>query len=262
MSYKVDENKLMAYLYDELPADERSRVEQYLEDNPSARKELDELKEARFLMSKVSDREIEVPRFTFDQSEVVVGSSPTLGWWRYPLGVAASITVIFFVGYLTSFKLSADNDGWGIAFGETVTNDGYSQDQVEMLITQALAANNEMISQQIKDAESALTQQVSSIDMAKLDEALLNEYMTRLRDFNKQTLAQMLETSDQNQRDYTNRALQDLAIYLDIQRQNDLEVIQTQFESFENDAEINQLQTNQILTNLISSVGEQPNNQY
>ena len=72
----------------------------------------------------------------------------------------------------------------------------------------------------------------------------------------------MLENSEQSQKDYMDRSLQDMAVFLDIQRRNDLDVIQTQFQNISDDAEFNQLQTNQILTNLISSVEQQPSNQY
>ncbi len=263
MSYKVDESKLMAYLYDELSADEKIRVEEYLKENETAQKELEESKETRFLIGKLNDREVEVPKFTFDQSEVVVGASGTRhNWWRYPLGIAASIALVLFVGYLTSFRISTGEEGLTIAFGDRNTSEvGYSKAQIEQLIGQALIANNETINQRLNTSENAMAQKVSNISQPQVDEALLNKYMARLRDFNKETLAHMLESSDQSQKEYTNRALQDLVIYLDIQRQNDLELIQTQFENFENNAEINQLQTNQILTSLINTA-EVSKNQY
>ena len=72
----------------------------------------------------------------------------------------------------------------------------------------------------------------------------------------------MLENSEQSQKDYMDRSLQDMAVFLDIQRRNDLDVIQTQFQNISDDAEFNQLPRYQILTNLISSVEQQPSNQY
>lgn len=260
MSYKVDESTLIAYLYEELSAEEKRRVEAYLNENESARKELEELKETRFVMNRVNDREVEVPRFTFDQSNVVVASSQH-NWWRIPMGIAASLALILMVGYLTSFKLTTGENGLSITFGiQNSSSELFTKAQVEGIVSNALANNNQAVNRRINEVEQSLATQVNQ--EIPVDRELLDEYMARLRDFNRETLRSMLENSEQNQKQYTDQSLQDLAVFLDIQRRNDLDVIQTQFQNFEDDAEFNQLQTNQILTNLISSVGEQPSNQY
>ncbi len=265
MSYKVDETKLIAYLYDELSAEEKHLVEEYLEQNEAARNELEALKETQFLMHKINDHEVEVPKFTFDQSEVVVTSDHTHhGWWKYPMGIAASIALVLFIGYLTSMRVSNGADGLSLSFGEvTESEELFTKAEVKDLIAEALKVNNELVSQQIKTAQSQTLKQVTHSDPAKVDEALLNTYMAKLRDFNREALRSMLENSEQNQKSYTDQSLRDLAVFLDIQRENDLNLIQTRFENFEVDAEYNHLQTNQILTNLMSSVEEQqPSNQY
>ena len=95
MSYKVDESTLMAYLYDELSAEEKQKVEAYLNENESARKELEALQEARWVMGKIKEREVEVPHFTFDQPGVVVGSE-SARWWKFPMGIAASTNNVIF----------------------------------------------------------------------------------------------------------------------------------------------------------------------
>lgn len=263
MSYKIDELKLIAYLYGELSGEEKGKVEAFLSENEDARKELEELKEARALMGKVKDREVEIPRFTFQQPETIVAPISKNNWWKYPMGIAASLALLLLIGYLTSFKLSYGDEGLKMAFGEedNPNTELFSKSEVESLVANAIAANNQQIESRLDKTEGALVQKVSQ-EMPQVDQELLNEYMARLRNFNRETLASMLENSEQNQKDYTDRSMQDLAVYLDIQRQNDLDVIQTRFENFEDDAEFNQLRTNQILTNLISSVEEQPSNQY
>ena len=261
MSYKVDEATLMAYLYGELSSEEKKKVEAYLDENESARKELEALEEARWIMGKVQEREVEVPQFTFDQSNVVVGSA-NQHWWKFPMGIAASIALLIFVGYLTSFRISTGAEGLEMAFGSaTSTEEVYTKAEVQEMLAEALAANNQLVSQQLSTVQQTMHQQVAE-QVPNVDEALLNEYMARLRDFNRDALQSMLENSEQSQRDYMDQSLQELAVFLDIQRRNDLDVIQTQFTNLAEDTEYNQLQTNQILTNLISSVEEQPSNQY
>jgi len=51
MSYKPDESALMAYLYGEVEGQEKERIEQYLLQNPEARKDLENLKSVRKIMT-------------------------------------------------------------------------------------------------------------------------------------------------------------------------------------------------------------------
>ena len=187
MSYKVDESILMAYLYDELSAEERGKVEAHLKEDEAARKELEELKEVRFLMGKLNDHEVEVPKFTFDQPTMVVASSWN-SWWKVPMGIAASITLLLMIGYLTSFRISTGEGGFKVAFGESEPREEfYTKSQVESIVADALAANNQLVNQKLNDVENTLVTRVSKKN-PPIDEDLMNEYMARLRDFNRETL--------------------------------------------------------------------------
>ena len=53
----------------------------------------------------------------------------------------------------------------------------------------------------------------------------IDDYMENWRQQSIETLAGLLEASELSQRKYTDDLLRELAVYLDIQRQNDLNVI-------------------------------------
>ncbi|MEO9484259.1 MAG: hypothetical protein ABJG47_12460 [Ekhidna sp.] len=268
MNYKPEESTLIAYLYGELTAEEQKKVEAYLSGNEEARKELDELSETLSIMGQVKDKEVDIPTFTFDQSsKIVVSGASAFGYWQKSLAIAASIALVLFIGYITRFNASYDGDGFQLAFGSQ--NEGYNQEQVESMIELAIAKNNNTLDQKFASTEAGMkeyvadnsqslqTQFVSNMDKRSLSEA---DFEQQKRVYLSQ-LKQLVENSELAQKKYTDEVMTDFAIFLDIQRQNDLQVIQTRFNNLQDNAELNQFQTNQILANLISSV-DGGSNQY
>lgn len=259
MSYKPEETTLIAYLYGELSEAEERRVEDYLSGNEDARKEFEEFKAARLIMGRLKDREVEVPSFSFSEpTNVVVGSLNKSVWMR-ALAVAASVVLVLLFGYLTKFHVSYNENGFEMAFGEQ--EKGYNQTQVETMIAEAIEKNNEEINERLASAETGIQEFVSE-NTQSLKNSLVRQ--VNHSDFDNQKkqylamLKEMIESSELAQKKYTDEVMTDFAIFLDIQRQNDLEVIQTRFNNLQDNAELNQFQTNQILANLISTV-EDPN---
>ncbi|WP_462250737.1 hypothetical protein [Ekhidna sp.] len=271
MSYKPEESTLISYLYGELSGDEKQKIEDYLSSNPEARNELSEMKSALGIMSQLKDKEVDVPSFTFDNtSRIVVASGTAVHFWRKSLAIAASIAIILFMGYLTQFNASYDSDGFKLAFGET--EQGYNQEQVASMIADAIAKNNVDMNQVLASSEAGMREYVRDNNQSLQNQLVrqVSNNPVSESDFEHERqayldyLKQLIEDSETSQKKYMDQAMTDFAIFLDIQRQNDLEVIQTRFENFQDNAELNQFQTNQILANLISSVEEpvQQPNQY
>lgn len=264
MSYKPKESTLISYLYGELDGEEKKRLELYLSEHPEARNELDEMKGVLGIMGHAKDREVEVPMFSFTSpSKVIVDSRDWGTWWRYPLGIAASLVLLMVVGYLTSFNVSSKEGQLSIAFGDQkdVTGEVFTKDQVREMINLALDENNRLVNQQIENTKKNLLTQVAHQSPVKIDQQLLNEYIQRLRQYNASTMAGLLEESEQEQRRYTDQIVQDLAIFMDLQRQDDMELIQTRIENLSEDTRRFNQQTGQILTSLLSDE-TQNENQY
>lgn len=261
MSYKPEESTLIAYLYDELALADRKKVEEYLSGNDIAQKELEELRNTLSVMSHLKDREVEVPTFTFENaSKVIVGSKSEFSFWRRSLAIAASIVLVMIVGYVTQFKV-VWNDGFQLSFGES--SSGYDHQEVASMIAEAIKQNNAETDLRIESTAASLRKfvddknQTIHTTLASQASQPANGFESQRKQYLDQ-LRQMVETSELAQKKYTDQVLMDFAIFLDMQRQNDLEVIQSRFDNLQNNTEWNQLQTNQILANLISSV-EDPN---
>ncbi|WP_420575511.1 anti-sigma factor family protein [Ekhidna sp.] len=265
MSYKPEESTLIAYLYGELSEEEKDRVEQYLSEHNEARMELNGMKEVLGIMGHAKDREVETPVFSFNNpSKVIMDTNSNGNWWRYPLGIAASIALLMVVGYLTSFKVSSEEGHVKIAFGEqeSVPEEIFTKDQVKEMISLALNENNKLVNQKLAEAKSDLITQANQQAPIELDQQLLNNYIQRLRQYNAETMAGLLEESELEQRRYTDQVLQDFAIFLDLQRQDDMELIQSRIQNISEDTERFNRQTGQILTSLLSTDETQNNNQY
>ncbi len=261
MNYKPEESKLIAYIYGELSEADKKEVEEYLSGNAEAKKELEELKATISILATVKDQEVDVPRFTFNQaSEVVVGQKTIIGFWKKSLAIAASISLIFLIGYLTNIRISFGDQGFELSFNE---HSGYSPQNVESMIANAIQENNQKIAENLSSSE---------VSLRKMIDENQNDIKTKLvgQSFssNEDQLAQqrkefmdlfrkMIESSELDQKKYTDEVLLDFAVYLDIQRQSDLEVIQTRFNSLEDNAELNLFQTNRILSDIMTS--KEPN---
>lgn len=239
-------------------------MEQYLSEHQDARKEFDEMKEVLGIMGHANDREVETPLFSFtNPSKVIVNEKSNGSWWKYPLGIAASLAFLMVVGYLTSFNISSESGQLRMAFGdqESVREETFTREQVKEMISLALDENNRLVSQQIANTKEDLISQVNQAPV-EVDQQLLNNYIQRLRQYNAETMAGLLEESELQQRRYTDQVVQDLAIFLDLQRQDDMELIQARIEDISDDTERFSRQTDQILTSLLSTDETQNNNQY
>ncbi|SNT36824.1 hypothetical protein SAMN05421640_3594 [Ekhidna lutea] len=262
MSYKPEESTLIAYLCGELVGKELDKVEKYLADNEDARKELNGLKSTLSIMGQLEDKEVEVPTFSFENPRKVVVGASTMSFWQRTLAIAASIALILFMGYLTNFRVTLNNQGFELAYGHQAGEQ--NQQDIEKLVAEAIEKNNKRLSEDIQLAKEDMRNLVSESNQSLQNQLVSYKPDHVVDDFEKQKkqyleqLRKMVESSELEQKKYTDQVLTDFAIFLDIQRQNDLELIQTRFENFQDDAELNQFQTNQILANIISTV-EDPN---
>lgn len=265
MKYRPEESTLISYIYDELSSEEHAKVEAYLSGSEEARKELEELRATLSTLGQLKDKEVDVPTFTFNQSSrVVVAENPTINFWKKSMAIAASIALLIFVGYLTKFNVSVGEQGFQLAFGNQ--GEGYSQEEVKSMITEAISENNNELNRKLANSEEGIRNYVADKNQS-LQTRLIQQVsdhpqsVSDLENEKQQYLAylkQLIEESEIMQKRYTDQVLTDFAIFLDIQRQNDMEVFQTRFNNLEDNTELNSFKTDQILSNLGSTI-ENPN---
>jgi anti-sigma factor RsiW len=90
---KIDESKLMAYLYGELSTTEKSEVEKHFQENPDALKEYQEMLKVKSALGKITDKEVIAPPIFMDDEKPVV-SLWSSGFVRYAVGIAAAFFIV------------------------------------------------------------------------------------------------------------------------------------------------------------------------
>ena len=104
------EERLMAYLYGEMEAEEKIAFEKEIEQDPELRAELGEFQETQFCLQELPDLQPEA-------TVLSLGGTSNFNWrkWGVRLGVAASFLLLL---GLTNARMEFSEGSFVIAFGK------------------------------------------------------------------------------------------------------------------------------------------------
>jgi len=273
MAYKASENDLMAYLYGELEGKEKEMLEQYLLENAEARLELQKLKDVRFLMTHVGDKEVIAP-------PLFLGDNPQRQFYQAPyfktiMTIAASLLVIMVAAKIFDLEVGYSHNELRIGFGQSrkVTQPLTAEailtpGQVQEMINSSLHQNNTDMQENWAISQKQLDSSISNnlaISSAKIDHLVrqssaasqdqIRQFVSRMQAENVALVKNYFQLSATEQKEYIEGLLVDFAKYLQQERNDDLQVVQTQLKSLEQNTDVFKQETEQILTSIISSVG-------
>jgi len=274
MSYKPDQNDWMAYLYDEMSGAEKDKMEQYLLSNPDARKELEQYRNMRKLLGTVGDKEVIAP-------PIVVGESRQRFLWNAPylkatVSIAASLLIIMLVGRATGTQVSFSGNELKLSFGEpkkpapVESNPvaSLSPEQVQQMINTSLTQNNEAMRASLTETQQKLDASIKNnlaSNSGKIDKLVheastasqtqIQQYVSSMQTQNLQLVKDYFKLTSNEQKDYIEDLLVDFAKYLQQQRTDDLQIVQTRLNSIEQNSNVFQQETEQILSSIINTVG-------
>lgn len=277
MSYKPNESDLMAYMYGELEGSDREAIEKYLFENPEARLELERLQQMRGMLSQVKDKEVIAP-------PIFVGESKQRFFWNVPylktiVSVAASLILIILVGKLSGMKIQYQASELRISFGNQVHNDDATQvvepsvatlsaEEVQSMINSSLNKNNIAMQSSWKETQQQLdasitknlTQNSNKIDKLVREASVasqdqIREFVSGIQSENLQLVKNYFKLSADEQKEYIEGLLVDFSKYLQQQRSDDLQLVQTRLNSLEQNTDVFKQETEQILSSIITTVG-------
>jgi len=270
MSYKPSENDLVAYLYGELENPEREAVEKYLFEHPEARLELERLGNVRTLLGEVKDKEVIAPPIFVDERK-------SRNLWDIPYiktigSIAASLLILMLAGRLTGMKVRYHGQELRIAFGETIQSDpatdALSQEAVQAMINASLDNNNQSMQTSWKETQAQLDASVNkslALNSSKIDKLVreasvasqdqVRDFVSGLQAENLQLVKNYFKLSADEQKQYIESMLVDFSKYLQQQRIDDLQLVQTRLNSLEKNTDVFKQETEQILTSIITTVG-------
>lgn len=279
MSYKPDESVLMAYLYDELNADEKLKVEEYLHSNPAAIKELEQLQDLRKMMALVEDKEVIAP-------PIVMEDSRQRFFWNAPygktiIGIAASLLLLMVAGKLLDLTVNYSNRELRLSFGapaeiktQAPMNASLSAEEVQRMINESMQQNNQIVQANWSESQKKLDESISknlALNSARINNLVqqasnasqnqIRDYVASLQNQNQQMVKDYFQLTTSEQQKYIESLLVDFSKYLQQQRNNDLEAIQTRLVSVEQNTTVFKQETEQILASIISNgTAENKNN--
>lgn len=278
MNYKPDEKDWMAYLYGELQADDKEKFEQYLLENKDARKELEKFTTLRQMLSSLDDKEVIAP-------PIVIGDSRQRFIWNIPyfrtiIGIAASLLLLLVAGRITGTRVTLNNSEFRLSFGEAreaggaTADPGLSVQQVQQMINSSLQNNNSAIQANWKENEERLTASIRknlAANSVRIDQLVrqassasqeqIRDYVASIQTENMRQVKDYFQLTSTEQKNYIENLLVDFAGYLQQQRENDLQVVQTRLNSIEQNTDIFKQETEQILSSIITTVGGTKNNE-
>lgn len=273
MSYKPDESALIAYLYGELSESEREKVERYLIETPEARMELQKMESVKEMLGEVKDKEVIAPVFINDRPGDRFFFNST--YFKSLMAIAASLLVLVLAARLVDLEVSYSDNELRIGFGPeeqaveanvapqpanltalqvqemidaslsrnstTVeTNIQRTQEQLSASIRKSLAANSDRVDLLVREASLASQEQIGS-------------YVTTLQAQNMQMVKDYFQMTSTEQKQYIEDLLVDFAKYLQQQRNDDLQLLQTRLNDIQQNTDQFKLETEQILTSIITN---------
>jgi len=278
MSYKPDENDLMAYLYGELEGSEKEAMDKYLFEHPEARVELERLQQMRTMLGHVKDKEVIAP-------PIFVGESKQRFIWNAPylktiVSIAASLLLIILAGKLAGMKIQYQESALRISFGgDQVVNGNAMQittpaissvtpEEVQAMINASLDKNNLAMQSSWKETQQqldasitkSLAQNSNKIDKLVKDASVasqdqIRQFVSGMQTENLQLVKNYFKLSSDEQKQYIESLLVDFSKYLQQQRNDDLQIVQTRLNSIEKNTDVFKQETEQILSSIITTVG-------
>ena len=278
MSYKPDENDLMAYLYGELEGSEKEAMDKYLFEHPEARVELERLQQMRTMLGHVKDKEVIAP-------PIFVGESKQRFIWNAPylktiVSIAASLLLIILAGKLAGMKIQYQESALRISFGGDQVVNGNAREttapaissvtpeEVQAMINASLDKNNLAMQSSWKETQQqldasitkSLAQNSNKIDKLVKDASVasqdqIRQFVSGMQTENLQLVKNYFKLSSDEQKEYIESLLVDFSKYLQQQRNDDLQIVQTRLNSLEKNTDVFKQETEQILSSIITTVG-------
>lgn len=275
MGYKASEQDMMAYLYGELEGKEKEAFEQYLLENAEARADFEKLKQLRSTLSHVRDKEVIAPPiFIGDNKERPIWTIP---YFKTIVSIAASLLIVILAGKFAGLQVSFSDNELKVGFGEqlpvspaeiTKPQLSLTPNEVQEMINTSLSQHNNAMQSNWTEAQKKLDASITknlAASSAKIDNLIkesslasqdqIRQYVLAMQTENTQVVKNYMQLSSSEQKQYIEGLLVDFAKYLQQQRNDDLQVVQTQLKSLQQNTDVFKQETEQILTSIISTVG-------
>ena len=282
MSYKPDEKDWMAYLYGEMEEEEKKKFDEYIFSDPDARSELEKYQNLRQVLSRAEDKEVIAPPIFIGDDRYANNEHGKQYFWHTPYfrtitTIAASLLVLILAGKYSGAGLTVSGREFRLTFGERPaekpagTNTAtatLTADEVQQMINASLERNNTVVQTSLEETQKKLDASIRrnlAQNSGRIDQLVreasaasqeqVRQFVDGIRSENMQQVKDYFQLTSTEQKKYIENLLVDFAEYLQQQRDNDLQLVQTRMNSLEQNTDIFKQETEQILSSIITTVG-------
>lgn len=275
-----DFNKeLITYLYDEMSTEERQQFEIAMENNPELKREFEQLKEMRKGLAQIQDKEVMEPFFLWGKqgsdSWASMFKRRNLLMFKPFIAVAASLVIVFLIGYLTNFSITYQDQSLYIGFnnsGASGSETTYTEEQVAQLVNEEIAKNNAYIFSKLTETENNMDTRFTALENSQNNQLTpsyaaadvvtkkeLDIFLSNVRSNNLKVLQTYLQSSSVQQQEYFQAVLTEFSDFVENQREEDLRLIRRSMITLQEDQQSQKEETDQILASILTTVNNQNN---
>jgi hypothetical protein len=188
---------------------------------------------------------------------------------------------VILVGSVTGTRITVSNHELRLSFGSAPVEKpevkppntaALSPGQVQQMINASLNNNHTAMQTSLKETQQQLDASIRktlALNSGKVDylvreasaasQEQIRQYVDAIRTENMEQVKEYFKLTSTEQKKYIENLLVDFAQYLQQQRNDDLQLVQTRMNSLEQNTDIFKQETEQILSSIITTVGS-PNN--
>lgn len=271
-----DLNKaIIDYLYGEMDHSEKKEFEKQMDSDPDLMKEIKALESVRGDLSMLEDKEVMEPFSIWGHTRTGrVGSmNQRKSILLRPItAIAASLVLLMLVGFATNFSLSLNKDGLHISFQkaeETGSQPTLTELDVKRILSEEIQENNNGLLASMDASGNATSSRLSKLEKSiqetqKLNDQMitkadLDQFVTDMEDRNSLLLQEYLSQASSQQQAYFKTMLTQFSDYLQDQRVEDLNMIQSELLQLNYTQTQQKLATDEVLAGLITKVNKKQN---
>ena len=274
MENKLDKEKRisqwMEYLYGEMSMEERKSMEQLFAQDPKVREEYEALKAVRDQLSSLPDKEVLPPPIMFPSHDQRLKARGIKTF----LGIAATLLLLMVSGWFLGLTMEVERGEFRLTFGSfskgresRFSPDLASQNSIQKMIDESLERKTQAMENDFRKKQLAFQMSLEKnfeennrkmqhlmkvVSSASQEE--IQHYVSSVQEQNRKTMENYFQLASKEQKKYVEDLIVDFSMYLQQQRKQDLQVIQTQFNDLQQNTRDLKQETEEVLASIITAV--------
>ncbi len=275
---KPEPHRLMAYLYGELKPEEAKKIRQALENFPELKQEFVELKRTRSLLEQDEEEAVPAPQFILPSPQAPTAKNLRLTRIKPRLAWAAAFLLLLAMGYWMNLRASWQDQQLVLRFGKGAGQEEQkrweaAQNQFQLVKNELDSLKHWMLLRETNQTElldSTLHtiaarlrnqgKQLQNLSKQPSDTPDSQTLLSILESQQNQWITEIVRQVSQQYQEFNEDNLSNLVLYLENQREEDLQNIFATLQILQLNQENQDLEQNEILDEILISLYKKQKN--